>query len=347
MANRQMAEEIYRDDCVRGILSNPPGPQRILVIDALRCNLVHLLCQELQQADRVIDRITSRQAQLRHNVQDDNDSTLDADTEIMNVFERKLSTIKSKDAQAKSNRASDHEATGSIAQDSTSSEPTESEILSARRLLQDCRDFLPQLASAALKSPGAYDPYVSDPLLRLRRLLLRRCLRDPSWGIELCWQLEAEVGKAWKTLFEHRQQTGRRLIVVLPAEKAIVLAKIGSEKREAFDLLQEAEQATAYSYTSFDDEYSLGSTTDEHSSVRLPSSIGLRRCSHFGDTMHFIDRLTKVSSDLRRIPAAEREVRRTISFNFTCVSFPDECHVVFSLPQSQRNQSKDTAANGE
>ncbi len=290
------------------------------MIDALRCNLVHLLCQELQQADRIIDRITSRQAQLRHSVQDDNDSTLDADTEIMDTFERKLSTIESSDSQA-TNTVSVQQATEKIAQDSTSSEPTESEILSARRLLQDCRDFLPQLASAALKSPGAYDSYVSDPLLRLRRLLLRRCLRDPSWGIELCWQLEAEVGKAWKTLFEHRQQTGRRLIVVLPAEKAIVLAKIGSEKREAFDLLQEAEQATAYGYTSFDDDYSLSSTTDEHSSVRLPSSIGLRRCSHFGDTMHFIDRLTKVSSDLRRVPAAEREVSEINSLEFACDFF--------------------------
>ncbi|GAX20930.1 hypothetical protein FisN_1Lh411 [Fistulifera solaris] len=268
-------------------------------------SLLRDAAEELQQADRIIDRITIRQAQLRHPVQDDNDNTLDADTEIMNVFERKLSTIKSTDAQA-THSASHHDAT-EVAQDSTSSEPTESEILSARRLIQDCRDFLPQLASAALKSPGAYDPYVSDPLLRLRRLLLRRCLRDPSWGIELCWQLEAEVGKAWKTLFEHRQQTGRRLIVVLPAEKAIVLAKIGSEKRDAFDLLQEAEQATAYGYTSFDDENSLSHTTDEHHSVRLPSSIGLRRCSHFGDTMHLIDRLTKVSSDLRRVPAAERE----------------------------------------
>lgn len=305
IVNRQMAEEMYRDDCIRGILSNPPGARRVLVVDALRCNLVNILCQELQQADQIIDRITCHQAEVRHSLE--NDHSRDADTQIMKEFERKFANSEG-NTDRTSSIDSDHETAIGDANDSTNTKPTEAEILSARRLLQDSRDFLPQLASAALKSPAAYDPYVSDPLLRLRRLLLRRCLRDPSWGIELCWLLEAEVGKAWKTLFEHRQQTGRRLIVVLPAEKAIVLAKIGAERGQAFDLLQEAEQATAYGYTSFYDPSSPASTTDPQSSVRLPSSIGLRRCSHFGDTMHFIDRLTKVSSDLRSVPPSEREV---------------------------------------
>jgi hypothetical protein len=126
--------------------------------------------------------------------------------------------------------------------------------------------------------------------------------------------LEAEVGRAWKTLFEHRQQTGRRLIVVLPAEKAAVLAKIGNEKRGAFDLLQDAEQATAYGYTFDHDRLVPSSEADENEdggvAPRLPSSLSLRRCSHFGDTMHFVDRLTKVSLDLRVVPPAQRLVRR-------------------------------------
>jgi phosphatidylinositol 4-kinase len=116
----------------------------------------------------------------------------------------------------------------------------------------------------------------------------------------------------WKTLFEHRQQTGRRLIVVLPAEKAIVLAKIVTEKREAFDLLQDAEQATAYGYTmepahlGIGGEYLAPSPAGDGEGARLPSSLSLRRCSHFGDTMHFIDRLTQISLDLRMVPVSQR-----------------------------------------
>jgi hypothetical protein len=133
----------------------------------------------------------------------------------------------------------------------------------------------------------------------------------------MCWLLEAEVGRTWKKLFEHRQQTGRRLIVVLPAEKAAVLAKIGTEKREAFDLLQDAEQATAYGYTISMDEQMLyqgyQAYTNYHPPksdvrTRLPSSISLRRCSHFGDTMHFVDRLTRISMDLRHVPTIHRRV---------------------------------------
>ena len=125
------------------------------------------------------------------------------------------------------------------------------------------------------------------------------------------------MGRAWKKLFEHRQQTGRRLIVVLPAEKAAVLAKIGTEKREAFDLLQDADQATAYGYTITMDEqlfyhgyqpYTNYHPPQQDTRTRLPSSISLRRCSHFGDTMHFIDRLTRISMDLRHIPTIHRRV---------------------------------------
>jgi hypothetical protein len=186
----------------------------------------------------------------------------------------------------------------------------------AQRTIRVVRDYLPQLVSVVLKSPPAFDPNLIDPVNKLRQIILRRCVEDANWGVDMCWLLEAEVGRAWKTLFEHRQQTGRRLIVVLPAEKAVVLAKIGSEKREAFDLLQDAEQATAFGYTIPTDEDLFyhgpnycnrrGSHHQRNEPGILPSSLSLRRCSHFGDTMHFIDRLTKVSLDLRRVPRIHR-----------------------------------------
>ena len=107
----------------------------------------------------------------------------------------------------------------------------------------------------------------------------------------------------------------------MPAEKAAVIAQIGTEKRAAFDLLQDAEQATAYGYTISLDEglYYQGyqpytnyhpqeSRQHGNEQVRLPSSLSLRRCSHYGDTMHFIDRLTKLSMELRHIPAIHRHV---------------------------------------
>ena len=213
--------------------------------------------------------------------------------------------------------------------------------------LRHVRDYLPQLVSAVLKSPPASYPNLLNPTQKLRRLIVQRCMEDANWGIDMCWLLEAEVGRAWKTLFEHRQQTGKRLIVVLPAEKAAVLAKIGTEKRDAFDLLQDSEQATAYGYTVSMEEdwqyhqyhdgtqYSRPQTyheqqqqqyqrmmvqqqhlqphhhvADEAESIppRLPSSLSLRRCSHFGDTMHFIDRLTQTSLDLRQVPVMHRHV---------------------------------------
>lgn len=117
--------------------------------------------------------------------------------------------------------------------------------------------------------------------------------------------------------------------MVLPAEKAAVIAKIGIGKRSAFDLLQDVEGATAYGvcgdgssgggggmgyYDGSGDggvaqqtDTTTGTiTTDSTTPSRLPSSLSLRRCSHFGDTMHFIDRLTQISLDLRTIPTLKR-----------------------------------------
>mmetsp|Transcript_13241 Transcript_13241/g.19108 ORF Transcript_13241/g.19108 Transcript_13241/m.19108 type:complete len:1142 (-) Transcript_13241:39-3464(-) len=188
----------------------------------------------------------------------------------------------------------------------------EHEYQTAKSLLRETREYLPQLVSTVLHSPSALTSNDGlDPILALRKLLVTRCLQDPNMGIELCWLLEAEVGRAWKTLFEHRQQTGRRLIVVLPAEKAQVLAKIGHEKQSAFDLLQDAEQATAYGSNSLDvihDGHGNVIQNDPDLPPKLPAALSLRRCSHFGDTMHFIDSLTQISLDLRRVPLLHRNM---------------------------------------
>ena len=228
---------------------------------------------------------------------------------------------------------------GTKLEENISEAPSLTEVEEASRSLQLTRDYLPQLVSLLLKSPPAFDTQLANPIQKLRSLILSQCLDDPGAGIELCWLLEAEVGRAWKTLFEHRQQTGRRLIIVLPAEKAAVLAKIGTEKREAFDLLQDAEQATAFGYTSsnsypdhhhnqqqqqrslqqhqhqqqqpfYHNHPSQGSDDplDDAHHTRLPSSLSLRRCSHFGDTMHLIDKLTRISMDLRFVPEQDRDV---------------------------------------
>ena len=191
--------------------------------------------------------------------------------------------------------------------------PTEEEVDDAIRTIRTVRDYLPQLVSIVLKSPTAYDPSIIDPISQLRGLLIQRCVDDANWGVDLCWLLEAEVGRAWKKIFEHRQQTGRRIIIVLDAERAAVLKHIGDEKHEAFDLLQEAEQATAFGYSPMTADPNLFYQQQQHSPVpiqlpkRLPSSLSLRRCSHFGDTMQFIDQMTELSLNLRHVPVISRD----------------------------------------
>lgn len=238
--------------------------QRTLVLDALRMELVQTLARKLSEDQQALASWTQSQRQrLRES---------EPDLEANN---------------------------GSEIPNDIPSAPTKSNAQQTQRRM---REYLPQLVSAVLKSPAAFDPGLANPIQKLRALILRQCSQDPSVGIELCWLLEAEVGRDWKTLFEHKQQTGKRLIIVLPAEKAAILAKIGSEKKEAFDLLQDAEQATAYGYS----EEEMKSIDETHGTERLPSSLSLKRCSHFGDTMHFIDRLTKISSELRGVPEQHR-----------------------------------------
>lgn len=364
------AEAMWRDHCIRGILSHPPGSHRVYLLDALRVEAVKQLAQKLKQSDDTMaqQRISREYSEHHHgaaeaaanpsnNIEkedeedDENDPFLDADVEIVNSFREEDETINNNSGQdngqppqTTTSREASPFARLVISKDGTNMEvddeeksgengnrthprhnhpcpPPITDLYEASRCLLQIREYLPQLVSAVLKSPPAFDPHLVDPVQLLRQILLMRCLQDPSWGIELCWLLEAEVGRAWKTLFEHRQQTGRRLIVVLPADKAAVLAKIGSEKRGAFDFLQDAEQATAYGYTDsvftnvLDNNMPSPFVSNDQQpplprwAPRLPSSISLRRCSHFGDTMHFIDRLTKISLDLRAVPVVQRTVR--------------------------------------
>ena len=396
----------------------------MLVLDALRTNLVQKLTQSLKHADDILRRYQAtrrRKNEERRRLKqdlatqeedqpsvlpssatsaevtpqpdesstaDEEDPYLDADLEILKTFEQATSAlmdqggtslgaesaVPSEDESHQAvlviskngtidtsteTTASDGSSTTSMTTTSSSSSlvsptdpadediPSPEEVKDAQMTLRHVRDYLPQLVSAVLKSPPASYPNLLNPTQRLRRLIVQRCMEDANWGIDMCWLLEAEVGRAWKTLFEHRQQTGKRLIVVLPAEKAAVLAKIGTEKRDAFDLLQDSEQATAYGYTvSMEEDWQYQYDNDgvqyskpqsyheqqqqqyqrmtvqqqhlqpqhhvadeaETMPPRLPSSLSLRRCSHFGDTMHFIDRLTQTSLDLRQVPVMHRHV---------------------------------------
>jgi hypothetical protein len=368
-------EEEWRDNCLRGILSYPPGTQRLLVMDALRGELVQKLSQSLHEADHTLKRCQSARRKANHEkhllgvrvgASDGDDPYLDADTEILKTFEQAtlmdglngedgaehlsedhrqallvIGNNGTIDTDADAESSSDEASTTPILveeEEDLQPPPSRDQVEDAQRTIQHVRDYLPQLVSVVLKSPPAFDPNLVDPMAKLRKLIVQRCLEDANWGIDMCWLLEAEVGRAWKTLFEHRQQTGKRLIVVLPAEKAAVLAKIGTEKREAFDLLQDAEQATAYGYTvSFEEDlryhrhlqdstrtgthqphshYAQQQYMDEteDAPARLPSSLSLRRCSHFGDTMHFIDRLSHTSLDLRHVPTIHRHVSCLLAF---------------------------------
>ena len=335
-----LCEEEWRDSCLRGILSYPPGSQRLLVIDSMRSELVQRLSDSLVAADekvRLYDdcrKKESKQLLRSHFV-----PPLDADVDILRSFLGETNDVNSNNGQGakvesgnvtllvsnSANNAIDRELDFGEVQEPHEHPTTVAELNDAQLTIRTVRDYLPQLVSAVLKSPPPFESRLLNPLDKLRQVIIDRCVEDANWGVDMCWLLEAEVGRTWKQLFEHRQQTGRRLIVVLPAEKAAVLAKIGNEKREAFDLLQDAEQATAYGHTysieeqrsylgsSYDDENVSLSFTKKSSSFRPLSSLSLRRCSHFGDTMHFIDRLTRISLELRRVPTIHRAVSQSVS----------------------------------
>ena len=214
-------------------------------------------------------------------------------------------------------------------------EQVEQSLVSAHKLLSETRSFLPQLVSTVLHSPPALidttnnpnnspsSSLSSDPISSLRSLLIHRCQTSPSLGIELCWLLEAEVGRKWKALFEHRQQTGKRLILIVQADIAAAIATIGAEKASAFNLLQDAEMATAFGVERDLNQEQYQHPMDHHhqyphpsssataagmeSHAKPPQSISDLRCRHFGDSMHFVDRLTQISLDLRHVPPIHRQ----------------------------------------
>jgi hypothetical protein len=305
----------------------------MLVMDAMRTELVNKLAISLRRADRTLERYEAarrRQNQLKMldevdlSSEEGEDPYIDADLEVLKSFENETYLESATGFNYTDRRQAVLVITSSSAAGSDSSfsddhnlSPSVEQVQDAQKTVRVVRDYLPQLISVVLRSPPAFEPQLLNPIEKLREVVLHRCIDDANWGVDMCWLLEAEVGRTWKKLFEHRQQTGRRLIVVLPAEKAAVLAKIGTEKREAFDLLQDAEQATAYGYTISMDEQMLyqgyQAYTNYHPPksdvrTRLPSSLSLRRCSHFGDTMHFVDRLTRISMDLRHVPTIHRRV---------------------------------------
>ena len=307
-AAKVSCEDEWRDQCLRGILSYPPGTQRLLIMDAMRAELVERLSSSLKAADDTLETKDAVRRQRESKEADD-----ETNAQIIKDDETE-STVDLADYDDDDDNDNDN---GSIIAD----EPSPEEVEDAKTTIRVVRDYLPQLVSIVLKSPGAFDPRLVNPVDKLRNLIVRRCIGDANWGVDMCWLLEAEVGRAWKSLFEHRQQTGRRLIIVLPAEKAAVLQTIGSGKREAFDLLQDSEQATAFGYTIPFDETLFYTDPNMQQppphqyypeppqappKKRPPSSLSLRRCSHFGDTMHFIDKLTKISLELRSVPIVHR-----------------------------------------
>mmetsp|Transcript_12485 Transcript_12485/g.26986 ORF Transcript_12485/g.26986 Transcript_12485/m.26986 type:complete len:1097 (+) Transcript_12485:435-3725(+) len=325
----QLDEETeWRHRALRYVAAYPPGVARLYALDGLRLELVHQLRRAMGEADEIGAGsatkgvlgdgglkwgLKRRRAALQddrtsinmgtddqHGV--DTDADLDADNGISQEFEAATAP-----EEGFASDEEDAEAPDALAGSNEEREEA------AQSLRLESREYLPQLVAAVLHSPPPLtDASNLNPQSALRSLLVDRCLIDPNLGIELCWLLEAEVGRTWKTLFEHRQRTGRRLIVVLPAEKAAVLAKIGTEKKAAFDLLQDAEQGTAFGCLTpgsdrGHDAPPTGIDGDAPSSPpRLPASLSQRRCSHYGDTMHFLDQLTQVSLDLRRVPALQR-----------------------------------------
>ena len=283
----------YKVNCKQALLVYRPGYDRLFALDSERLNCLNSLVNKLLEAETILRRRNVQRKQAseesrRNSV--DLDADLEAISSWLNVTGSHPGSEAFQNAQLNDNMV----------------RPLDfSTIDGAHTVLTEAREYLPQLVSVLLHSTSALTPS-TDPINEFRNMIVRSCKEDPSLGIELCWLLEAEVGRAWKTLFEHKDRTGRRLIVVLPHDKARVMAKIGTEKRYAFDLLQDCEMATAFG---FDPTYDRDDSDRAYTkpASRLPSSISELRCNYFGDAMHFVDRLTQVSLDLRMVPMLQRK----------------------------------------
>ena len=281
----------YKVNCKQALLLYRPGYDRLRALDSERLSCVSMLFQQLVEADQIVKNFRF-QSSMQNEIEDvesiDLPENMDADIDALRTWKN---------------------ITRSRTLFNSSSAPINiecnfEEFQKAKMLLEESREYLPQLISVLLHSTSALTPN-GDPIQAFRSMILHRCLEDPNMGIELCWLLEAEVGRAWKTLFEHKDRTGRRLIVVLPHDKARVMAQIGSEKRYAFDLLQDSEMATAFGC--IPSSHTLAGNNFVPQTSRLPASISELRCTYYGDTMHFIDKLTQVSLDLRMVPILQRK----------------------------------------
>ncbi|GFH50547.1 hypothetical protein CTEN210_07023 [Chaetoceros tenuissimus] len=324
MTEQQRSEVEWRRKALQTIALYPPGSLRLLALDTLRLEIVHEFARELNASDEILSRYFSHKSMGDKPLGDSNNNDYtDTDEEEVDFnLAREFQDATSISIQD-SVLDQQHDISNEERNDTTDDSLLSPQVQRALTLHRETREYLPQFVSAILHSPAPltqstmYTPHL-NPLATLRKLLLLLCANDPNLGIVLCWLLEAEVGRAWKSLFEHRQQTGRRLIVLLPADRAAAIQQIGLEKRAAFDLLQDVESATAYGAYEDDDSHHHhsrhGEFVDSKSSItsrdlsdlyhtsRLPASMSLKRCSHFGDTMHFIDLLTRISLDLRMCP---------------------------------------------
>lgn len=361
-SNEIMDTPTYRESIIRSITSYPPGStERLQKLDELRFQSVREFAQQLLHADEVIrwgalkgydDDNVYQQQDDTSSSRNDNVIDLDADDSIQNEFEQFMKDEHSETQRSHSrnrwnflhggqnskfkdeNYLTTEES--SIQDDAPIHNPLKGfksdqilhSIASAHKLISEARDFLPQLVSTVLHSPPALlpDNLSPDPISSLRSLIIHRCQTNPSLGIELCWLLEAEVGRKWKALFEHRQQTGKRLILIVQADIAAAIATIGAEKASAFNLLQDAEMATAFGMERIYEDHmgnihnqqqhpfasytasaaAAADPTSDQASSRPPRSISDLRCRHFGDSMHFVDRLTQISLDLRHVPPIHR-----------------------------------------
>jgi len=278
-------EEEWRNHCLRGITSYQPGTQRRLVMDAMRSELVQQLCQYLNYVDSALHRI--RQFGARSDGYFKQGKTNNANPLIITNASSESEASEDPHLDADSQIANDMQTRNQGSPHDSGNEPdqavpllsseghddnhldnvTEDDIDNNQRSMKQIRDCMPQLVSAVLKAPAPFDSNLLDPVQK-------------------------------------------RLIIVMPADKAAVMATIGPKKREAFDLLQDAERVTAYGYPSDHEtlhHHEMRSPQWKGPTSRLPSSVSLLRCSHFGDTMQFIDRLTQISLDLKNVPAIHRD----------------------------------------
>ena len=82
-----LCEEEWRDNCLRGILSYPPGSQRLLVIDSMRAELVQQLSDSLVAADETVVLCEgSRKNESNRILQSHYFLPLDVDADILKAF---------------------------------------------------------------------------------------------------------------------------------------------------------------------------------------------------------------------------------------------------------------------